>query len=325
MATSLSRLSAVSTWLSSRRNPCFLSSRNRCSMVHRARYQSMICQAASVLATGWLVSSRQVIGSLAPGGSGSVNSIKLNVTCAGSSGVPASRGRAIVTVPNRGSSRGSPSVQHLPFEITVEVRDTCLCLNLQRAARAVARRFDAVLRPLGLTNGQFSLLMSLNREDAPSIDNVSALLAMDPTTLTANLKPLERRGLVRVTLDDADKRTRRLKLTSAGRALLVAAVPIWRDTHAAIETRGGYHCRVQPGSAHGKPAVIGRQNRLWLPASLRLGSGTEETFPQNPEPQVRIRLRPAERRANFDACTGRRAWKSLEPAIIEVVPAINAS
>ena len=127
------------------------------------------------------------------------------------------------------------SEQHLPFAITVEVRDTCLCLHLQRAARAVARRFDTVLRPLGLTNGQFSLLMSLNREDAPSIGNVSALLAMDRTTLTANLKPLERRGLVRVTVDDADKRTRRLKLTSAGRALLIAAVPIWGDTHAAIE------------------------------------------------------------------------------------------
>jgi hypothetical protein len=61
------------------------------------------------------------------------------------------------------------SEQHLPFAITVEVRDTCLCLHLQRAARAVARRFDAVLRPLVLTNGQFSLLISLNREDAPSI------------------------------------------------------------------------------------------------------------------------------------------------------------
>src|SRR5947207_6764521 len=123
----------------------------------------------------------------------------------------------------------------LPFETTLEVRDTCLCLHLQRAARAVARRFDAALRPLGLTSGQFSLLMSLNRPQPASIGDVSALLAMDRTTLTANLKPLERRGFVRVTVDDADKRMRRLKLTSAGRALLVAAVPIWRDTHAAIE------------------------------------------------------------------------------------------
>src|SRR6266478_6391004 len=127
------------------------------------------------------------------------------------------------------------NVEFLPFATTLHVRDTCLCLHLQRAARAVARHFDESLRPLGLTNGQFSLLMSLNREDAPRIGNVSALLAMDRTKLTANLKPLERRGLVRVTMDDADKRTRRLKLTSAGRALLVAAVPIWRDTHAAIK------------------------------------------------------------------------------------------
>jgi DNA-binding MarR family transcriptional regulator len=123
----------------------------------------------------------------------------------------------------------------LPFEITAEVRDTCLCLHLRRAARAVARRFDTALRLLELTNGQFSLLMSLNRPDPPSIGGVSALLAMDRTTLTANLKPLERRGLVKVTIDDGDKRTRRLALTPAGQALLVVACPVWRQTHAAID------------------------------------------------------------------------------------------
>jgi DNA-binding MarR family transcriptional regulator len=123
----------------------------------------------------------------------------------------------------------------LPFEITLEVRDTCLCLHLQRAARAVARRFDAVLRPLGLTSGQFSLLMSLNRPEAASIGDVASLLAMDRTTLTANLKPLERRGFVTVAADNADKRTRRLTLTPAGRALLRAAAPAWRRTHAEIE------------------------------------------------------------------------------------------
>ena len=122
-----------------------------------------------------------------------------------------------------------------PFEITLEVRDTCLCLHLQRAARAVARRFDAALRPLGLTSGQFSLLMSLNRPQPASIGNVSALLAMDRTTLTANLKPLERRGLVTVAVDDTDKRMRRLTLTPAGGVLLHAAVPVWRRTHAEIE------------------------------------------------------------------------------------------
>ncbi len=123
----------------------------------------------------------------------------------------------------------------LPFYVTGRVRDTCLCLHLQQAARALARRFDAALRPLGLTNGQFSLLMSLNRPEAASIGNVSALLAMDRTTLTANLKPLERRGLVTVSVDDTDKRSRRLALTPAGHKLLVAAVPVWEKQHAAIE------------------------------------------------------------------------------------------
>ena len=130
------------------------------------------------------------------------------------------------------------STRHdVPYQTTLEVRDSCLCLHLQRAARAVARHFDDVLRPLGLTNGQFSLLMSLNRPAPPTMSMVAAVLAMDRTTLTANLKPLERRGLVTVAADEIDHRARRLTLSPAGRALLAAAVPIWRREHAAIERR----------------------------------------------------------------------------------------
>jgi DNA-binding MarR family transcriptional regulator len=123
----------------------------------------------------------------------------------------------------------------LPLTVTHEVRDRCLCLHVQRAARAVARRFDEALRPHGLTNGQFSLLMSLNRAAAPRIGDVAPLLAMDRTTLTANLKPLERRALVVVVVDPKDKRSRRLQLTDAGCDLLVAALPVWRATHAEID------------------------------------------------------------------------------------------
>ncbi len=123
----------------------------------------------------------------------------------------------------------------VPLEVTLHVRDACLCLHLQRAARAVARRFDEVFRPLGLTNGQFSLLMSLNRPEPPTMGSVAALLAMDRTTLTAAVKPLERRGLVEVAVDPADRRSRRLVLTPAGRALLARAVPLWRREHAAVE------------------------------------------------------------------------------------------
>src|SRR5271168_2230642 len=115
----------------------------------------------------------------------------------------------------------------VPFETTLLVRDCCLCLHVQRTARALARRFDEALRPLDLTNGQFSLLMSLNRPKPPAMGAVASLLAMDRTTLTAALKPLERRGLVKVRADPQDRRGRRLSLTRKGRTLLANAAPIW--------------------------------------------------------------------------------------------------
>lgn len=120
-------------------------------------------------------------------------------------------------------------------ETTLHVRDHCLCLYAQRAARALARRFDEAFRPLGLTNGQFSLMMSLNRPEPPTMGDVARFLAMDRTTLTAALKPLERRGLVEVAVDARDRRARRMKLTPAGISLLAAAVPIWRQTHAEVD------------------------------------------------------------------------------------------
>ena len=123
----------------------------------------------------------------------------------------------------------------VPFETTIEVRDCCLCLHAQRAARALARRFDGVLRPFGLTNQQFSLLMALNRPEPPPIGPVADLLAMDRTTLTAALKPLERRGLLSIEADPRDRRSRRLRLTGDGHEVLLHALPVWRQTHAAIE------------------------------------------------------------------------------------------
>jgi DNA-binding MarR family transcriptional regulator len=123
----------------------------------------------------------------------------------------------------------------IPFATTVHVRDHCLCLAAQRAARTLARRFDEALRPAGLTSGQFSLLMSLNQPRPPSIGAVAALLAMDRTTLTANLKPLVRRRLVATMVDPDDRRGRLVSLTKPGRTVLREAVPIWRRVHKEID------------------------------------------------------------------------------------------
>ncbi|AHF83056.1 MarR family transcriptional regulator [Rhizobium leguminosarum bv. trifolii WSM1689] len=123
----------------------------------------------------------------------------------------------------------------IPFSTTLMVRDTCLCLHVQRAARALARLFDDALRPAGLTNGQFSLMMSLNRPEPPPMGPVAALLAMDQTTLTAALKPLQRKGWVKVMENPRDRRGRLLCLTTEGKAVLAKALPIWKSTHTMID------------------------------------------------------------------------------------------
>ncbi|PDS63426.1 MarR family transcriptional regulator [Rhizobium anhuiense] len=125
----------------------------------------------------------------------------------------------------------------IPFSTTLMVRDTCLCLHVQRAARALARLFDDALRPAGLTNGQFSLMMSLNRPEPPPMGPVAALLAMDQTTLTAALKPLQRKGWVAVMENPRDRRGRLLSLTADGKAALAKALPIWEKTHALLDGR----------------------------------------------------------------------------------------
>jgi len=123
----------------------------------------------------------------------------------------------------------------VPFQTTLHVRDACLCLHAQRAARVLARRFDALLRPVGLTNAQFSLLMALNRPVPATIQPLATLLGADRTTLTAALKPLQREGLVMIEPDPDDRRGRRIRLTAAGQARLAQAVPIWTEGHAALE------------------------------------------------------------------------------------------
>ena len=127
---------------------------------------------------------------------------------------------------------GLPAVS---FEATLRVRDACLCLHTQRAARALARRFDDALRPAGLTNGQFSLLMALNGPEPAPMGRVAALLGADRTTLTAALKPLVRRGLAEILTDPHDSRVRNIALTADGRARLAASLPHWTRTHAELE------------------------------------------------------------------------------------------
>jgi DNA-binding MarR family transcriptional regulator len=131
----------------------------------------------------------------------------------------------------------SAAATTVPFEMTRMVRDNCLCLRVQRASRAIGRMFDDAFRPYGLTNFQFSLLMMLNRPSPPTIGTLAENLAMDRTTMTANLKLLERRRLVTVRRDDKDSRVKLVALTSAGQSLLAKCVERWQAANDAMRTR----------------------------------------------------------------------------------------
>lgn len=119
------------------------------------------------------------------------------------------------------------------------VAQTCLCLAVQRASRAVGRHFDEAFRPLGLTNWQFSLLAMLSRPEPFTVTRLAEALGMDRTTITSNLKPLARKELVSVAPDARDRRIRRVVLTQAGQDLLDLAMRQWQAANAAVEARLG--------------------------------------------------------------------------------------
>lgn len=127
----------------------------------------------------------------------------------------------------------------LTIETVHEIRDACLCFATQRAARLLARRFDRVFAPLGLTNGQFSMLVPLVGPWRPRLGELAEFLAMDAATMTAAIKALEKRGMVTLQPDADDARARRPTLTDLGREVMVKAVPLWRQEHAKVQASAG--------------------------------------------------------------------------------------
>lgn len=121
------------------------------------------------------------------------------------------------------------------IETIHEIRDQCLCLASQRAARLLARRFDRVFAPLGITNGQFSLMCSLMGSWSPKLSELAQFLAMDQTTVTAAVRTLERKGHLLLVTDEGDRRVRRPRLTHAGRAVVIQAIPLWKAEHGAVQ------------------------------------------------------------------------------------------
>jgi DNA-binding MarR family transcriptional regulator len=112
----------------------------------------------------------------------------------------------------------------------------CTCLRLRKASRRVSQIYDHYLERHGLTITQYGLLAHLSGLDGVSIGALAEKLIMDPTTLTRNLRPLERRGYVELAPDPRDRRARRPHLTSQGRTAFIAARPAWIEAQRHVET-----------------------------------------------------------------------------------------
>ena len=115
---------------------------------------------------------------------------------------------------------------------------TCACTSVRRTGRALAQVYDAIMAPSGLRNTQFALLSRLDREKPVGMGDLADLLAMDRTTLTRALAPLERQGWLLVEAG-ADRRTRQVRLTASGAATREAARPLWRQAQAHVAMKFG--------------------------------------------------------------------------------------
>jgi DNA-binding MarR family transcriptional regulator len=116
----------------------------------------------------------------------------------------------------------------------MEFETPCACTRLRRAARAATAAYDAALAPSGLRITQFSILRRLARLGPLPVTRLAAEAALDRSTMGRNLNPLERRGLVRIEVGNADQRERIAYLTAAGEAAIAAALPHWRKAQKRI-------------------------------------------------------------------------------------------
>ncbi len=118
------------------------------------------------------------------------------------------------------------------------VNQRCSCFNLRRATRAVTQHFDHILEPSGVRSTQFTLLVSLASVSAKTLTEMANSLVMDRTTLTRNLKPLEKLGLIE-TMTPRDKRSKAYALSPKGREILAKGLPMWEGAQLKLESLYG--------------------------------------------------------------------------------------
>jgi DNA-binding MarR family transcriptional regulator len=110
---------------------------------------------------------------------------------------------------------------------------------VRSAARHVTQLYDQILAPVGLHVTQFSILAKLKRLGPLTINALAKDMVMDRTTLSRNVLPLERDGLIKIEASAADGRAKELQLTKAGEKRLQAGSEAWLQAQTRFERRFG--------------------------------------------------------------------------------------
>jgi len=121
------------------------------------------------------------------------------------------------------------------FTPLINLDGVCNCLSVRKAARYLTAIYDKALAPAGVRITQFAILHKVTRIGPLSVKRLAAELAMDRTTVAANLKPLEREGLVHQVVDEKDRRARLIHITEAGRHKLEQCLPLWAIAQTRFE------------------------------------------------------------------------------------------
>ncbi len=123
-----------------------------------------------------------------------------------------------------------------PLDAARAMAADCLCFRARRAARAITRAYDTALRPIGLQATQVTLMnvIALGPDGAQPMGRLSDILALEISTLTRNLRALEKAGLVEIGRSATDRRVRVVRLTEAGKTRLAGALPLWKQAHGRI-------------------------------------------------------------------------------------------
>ncbi len=123
-------------------------------------------------------------------------------------------------------------------DIYAQAAAVCACANFRKVSRTVTQLFDQALQPSGLRSTQFIILLEIATVPSPTIALLARRLVMDPSTVTRNLRPLEKQGLIKA-VSTENRRGRVLTLTLEGHEMVEKVVPLWERTQNLFIKRVG--------------------------------------------------------------------------------------